>query len=321
MRVVESVLDLVGRTPLFNLSALREPGEACIFAKLEFLNPCGSVKDRIGLAMILRAEREGALKPGGTVIEATAGNTGIGVALAGVQRGYRVIIVMPEGYAPEKMALVNGLGAELVVTPGNTKMLVAVARAEALAREIPGAVLLQQFKNPANPQVHYETTAAEIWEQMEGRVDGLAVGAGSGGTFTGIARFLKERTPQARCFVVEPPGSLFGGCPFEAPHRVEGIGNSFWPEVLDRSLVDGVFTIPDSETYSWVVRLGRMGLLVASSSGANLAGAKRLAKMLGANKRVVTVFPDSSERYLNKYKYDGLVDGKPIVDGEGEGRE
>lgn len=318
MRVVESVLDLVGKTPLFDLSALREPGEASIFAKLEYFNPCGSVKDRIGLAMILRAEREGALKPGGTVVEATAGNTGIGVALAGVQRGYRVIIVMPEGYAPEKMALVKGLGAELVLTPGNTKMLEAVALAERITASTPGAVLLQQFKNPANPQVHYETTAAEIWEQMEGRVDGLAVGAGSGGTFTGIARFLKERNPRARCFVVEPPGSLFGGHPFDAPHRVEGIGNSFWPEVLDRSLVDGVFTIPDSETYAWVDRLGRMGLLVASSSGANLAGSKRLAQMLGAGKRVVTVFPDSSERYLNKYKYDGLVDGKPIVDGEGK---
>jgi cysteine synthase len=316
MKVVDNVLSLVGGTPMLRLRSLREPGEGEIFAKLEFLNPCGSVKDRIGLAMILRAEREGTLKPGGTVVEATAGNTGIGVALAGVQRGYRVIIVMPEGYAQEKMALVKGLGAELVLTPGNTKMTEAVALAERIAERTPGAVLLQQFKNPANPQVHYETTAAEIWEQMEGRVDGVALGAGSGGTFTGVARYVKERNPAAQCWIVEPPGSLFGGNPHEAPHRVEGIGNSFWPEVLDRSLVDGVFTIPDSQTYAMVDRLGRMGLLVGSSSGAAVCGAKGLARRLGEGRRVVTLLPDSSQRYLNKYAYEGLVDGEPIPEGE-----
>lgn len=314
MRVVTNVIELIGRTPMMHMRAIREPGEADIFAKLEFLNPCGSVKDRIGLAMIEAAERDGRLKPGGTAIEATAGNTGIAVALAGVQRGYRVIIVMPEGYAAEKMALVKGLGAELVVTAGNTKMTGAIEEAERLAREIPGAVLLQQFSNPANPQAHYDTTGPEIWEQMEGRVDGVVLGAGSGGTFTGVARFVKERNPDARCYVVEPPGSFLGGNPFDAPHRVEGIGNSFWPEVLDRAVVDGVYTIPDSETYGWVDRLGRLGLLVASSSGANLAGAKRLARMLGPGKRVATMFPDSSQRYLRKYAYDGLVDGEPITD-------
>jgi O-acetylserine dependent cystathionine beta-synthase len=314
MRVVNNVTQLVGKTPMIHLEALREPGEAAIYAKLEFLNPGGSVKDRIGLAMIEAAERAGTLEAGGTVLEATAGNTGIAVALAGVQRGYRVIIVMPEGYAAEKMALVTGLGAELVVTPGNTKMSVAIEEAERLARSIPGAVHLRQFENPANPRAHYDTTGPEIWEQMEERVDGVAVGAGSGGTFTGVARFLKERNPAVVCYVVEPPGSLFGGEPYEAPHRVEGIGNAFWPEVLDRGLVDGVFTIPDSETYDWVDRLGRLGLLAASSSGANLAGAKRLARLLGEGKRVVTLFPDSSQRYLRKYAYDGLVDGEPIVD-------
>lgn len=312
MTVATSVLDLIGRTPMIRLDALREPGEAEIFTKLESFNPGGSVKDRIGLAMIRRAEASGELRPGGTVVEATAGNTGIGVALAGVGLGYRVVIVMPEGYAPEKMALVKGLGAELVVTKGNTKILGAVAEAERIAAATPGAVLLQQFENPANPQAHYETTGPEIWEQMEGRVDGIALGAGSGGTFTGVARALRERNSSVSCWVVEPPGSLFGGCPFEAPHRVEGIGNSFWPGVFDRSLVDGVFTIPDAETYAMVDRLGRMGLLAASSSGAAACGAKRLARMLGEGKRVVTLFPDSSERYLNKYPYDGLVDGKPI---------
>ncbi len=314
MRVVTNVMDLVGNTPMIRLDALREPGEAHIYAKLEYFNPCGSVKDRIGLAMIEAAEREGRLKPGGTVVEATAGNTGIGVALAGVQRGYRVIIVMPEGFAAEKMALVKALGAELVVTPGNTKMPVAIDEAGRLAREIPGAILLQQFANPANAQAHYDTTGPEMWEQMEGRVDGVAIGAGSGGTFSGVARFVKERNPAALCYVVEPPGSLFGGNPYEAPHRVEGIGNSFWPEVLDRGLMDGVFTVPDTATYSWVDRLAKLGLLVASSSGANMEGAKRLARMLGEGKRVATVFADSSERYLRKYTYDGLVDGEPITD-------
>ena len=312
MRVVSSMLDLVGNTPMIRLLAIKAPGEAEIYAKLEYLNPCGSVKDRIGLAMIRSAERDGRLRAGGTVVEATAGNTGIAVAFAGVQLGYRVIVVMPEGYAPEKMSLVKGLGAELVVTAGNTKISGAVEAAERIAAGLPGAVLLQQFNNPANPQVHYETTAAEIWEQMEGRVDGIALGAGSGGTFTGVARYLKERNPQVMCFVVEPPGSLFGGDPYEAPHRVEGIGNSFWPQVLDRTLMDGVFTIPDASTYSMVDRLARLGILAASSSGASVCGAKRLALMLGEGKRVVTILPDSSERYLRKYAYDGLVDGKPI---------
>ncbi len=314
MKVVETVLELVGRTPVIHLAALREEGEADIYAKMEYLNPCGSVKDRIGLAMILAAEEEGRLSPGGTVIEATAGNTGISVAMAGVQRGYRVIVVMPEGYAPEKMALVRGLGAELVVTEGNRKMTGAIEAAERMAAATPGAVLLQQFKNPANPRIHYETTAAELWEQMEGRIDGAAIGAGSGGTFTGVARFLKEKNPRALCYVVEPPGSLFGGHPYEAPHRVEGIGNSFWPEALDRSLVDGVFTIPDTETYAMVDRLGRLGILAASSSAANVTGAKRLARMLGPGRRVATVLPDSSQRYLNKYAYDGRVDGEAVVD-------
>lgn len=312
MKVVENVLDLVGETPMLHLSALRERGEADIYAKLEYLNPGGSVKDRIGLAMIRAAEEAGKLGAGGTIIEATAGNTGIGVALAGVQRGYRVIIVMPEGYAPEKMALVRGLGAELILTPGDDKIPGAVRRADELERAIEGAVHLRQFSNPANPRAHLESTAQEVWVQLDGRVDGIAIGAGSGGTFSGLAGYLKARNPDVACYVVEPPGSVFGGCPHDAPHRVEGIGNSFWPEVLDRALMDGTFTIPDKETYDWVDRLGRMGVLAGSSSGANMAGAKRLARMLGPGKNVVTMFPDSSERYLNKYAYDGLVDGSPI---------
>ena len=309
-----TILHHIGRTPLVALTRIGRGLPVPVLVKCEHMNPGGSLKDRIALAIVDDAEARGVLRPGATLIEATAGNTGIAVALAGVQLGYRVIVVMPEGYAPEKMALVRALGAELVVTQGNTKIMGAVESAERIARETPGAILLQQFKNPANPLTHYETTAPEIWEQLEGRLDGIAIGAGSGGTFTGLARFFKERNPAAACYIVEPPGSLYGGNPYEAPHRVEGIGNSFWPDVLDRPLVDGVFTIPDHETYAMVDRLARLGILAASSSGASVCAAKRLARMLGEGKRVVTVLPDSSERYLRKYAYDGLVDGKPLDD-------
>ncbi len=312
MRVVESVLDLIGRTPMVHLSAVREPGEADIYLKLEYLNPGMSVKDRTALGMVQAAERDGRLGPGGTLIEATAGNTGVGLALIGACRGYRVIIVMVEGYAVEKMHLIRGLGGELVVVPAAKGMTGAVERARELAASTPGAVMMQQFDNPANPQVHYETTGPEIWEQMGGRVDGIALGAGTGGTFSGVARFLKEKNPSARCYAVEPPDSIFGGGDGEAEHMVEGIGNHWWPGTLDRSLLDGVFTIPHRESYAWVDRLGRMGLLGAASSGANVAGAKRLARMLGEGRRVVTIATDPSERYFSKYIYDGRYEGREI---------
>ncbi len=311
-RVVENVVDLIGNTPMIRLGALKEPGEADVFAKLEFLNPGMSVKDRTALGLIRAAERDGRLKPGGTIIEATAGNTGVGLALVGVSRGYRVVIVMVEGYAQEKMILVRGLGGEIVLAPREGGMAGAVEKAKELERTIPGALMMRQFENEANPRIHYETTGPEIWEQMEGRVDGLAAGAGTGGTFTGIARFLKEKNPAVRCYVVEPPDSIFGGGDGKGTHAVEGIGNNWWPATLDRSLIDGVFTIPHRESYAMVDRLGRMGLLGAASSGANVTGAKRLAKLLGEGKRVVTILTDPSERYFSKYAYDGLYEGRPV---------
>jgi cysteine synthase len=294
------------------LGALSEPGCADIFAKLEYLNPGMSVKDRTALGMILAAERDGSLRPGGTVLEATAGNTGVGLALVGVSRGYRVVIVMVEGYAQEKMILVRGLGGEVVLVPASVGMKGAVARATEIAASIPGAVMMRQFDNPANPAIHYETTGPEIWEQVEGRVDGFVTGAGTGGTFTGIARYLKERNPSVACWVVEPPDSIFGGGTGEGPHAVEGIGNHWWPRVFDRSLIDGVFTIPHGESYAMVDRLGRLGYLAAASSGANVSGALRLARTLGTGKRVVTLLCDPSERYFSKYAYDGLYEGQPI---------
>lgn len=312
MNVVESVVDLIGKTPLVRLGGLREEGAADIWAKLEYLNPGMSVKDRTALGLIRAAERDGRLKPGGTVIEATAGNTGVGLALVGVSRGYRVIIVMVEGYAREKMVLVRGLGGELVVVPPAGGMASAVARAKELEAQIPGAVMMRQFENPANPGIHYETTGPEIWEQLDGRVDGFVTGAGTGGTFAGIARYLKEKSPACRCFVVEPPDSILGGGDGKGEHMVEGIGNSWWPAILDRAVVDGVYTIPHRESYAMVDRLGRMGLLGAASSGANVSGALRLARTLGSGKNVVTILTDPSERYFSKYVYDGRYEGRPI---------
>lgn len=311
MRVVESVVELIGRTPMVRLGALKEPGEAEIFAKLEYLNPGMSVKDRTALGLIRDAEERGVLAPGGTILEATAGNTGVGLALVGVARGYRVVIVMVEGYAREKMVLIRGLGGEVVLVPHGSGIPGARAKVEELLAALPGAVPMRQFENPANPRIHYETTAPEIWEQLEGRVDGLAVGIGTGGTLTGIAGFLKERGSTA-CWGVEPPDSIFGGGDGKGEHMVEGIGNAFFPATFDASLADGVFTIPHAESYAMVDALGRMGLPAGASSGAAVAGAKRLAKQLGERKRVVTLLTDPSERYFSKYVYDGCYEGRPI---------
>ncbi len=312
MRVVDNVVELIGRTPMIRLGALKEPGEADVFAKLEYLNPGMSVKDRTALGLVRAAEASGALKPGGTILEATAGNTGVGLALVGVSRGYRVVIVMVEGYALEKMILIRGLGGEVVLVPREAGIQGAVAKANELASSIPGAVPMRQFESPANALVHYETTGPEIWEQLEGRVDGVALGVGTGGTFSGVARFLKERNPEIACWGVEPPDSIYGGTGGHGEHMVEGIGNKWFPATFDRTLADGIFTIPHSESFAMVDRLGRTGLPAASSSGANVCGARRLARMLGEGKRVVTILCDPSERYFSKYVYDGLYEGRPI---------
>ncbi len=312
MRVVESVVELIGRTPMVRLGALKEPGEADVFAKLEYLNPGMSVKDRTALGLVRDAEERGLLKPGGTILEATAGNTGVGLALVGAARGYRVVIVMIEGYAREKMLLIRGLGGDVVLVPHGSGIPGAVAKVNELAATIPGAVPMRQFESPANPRIHYETTGPEVWEQLDGRIDGIALGVGTGGTFTGISRYLKERDPAVACWGVEPPDSIYGGGDGTGVHMVEGIGNAFYPATFDRSLADGVFTIPHAESYAMVDALGRLGLPAGASSGAALAGAKRLARKLGAGKRVVTLLTDPSERYFSKYAYDGLYEGRRI---------
>lgn len=277
------------------------PDAADIFVKLEYLNPGGSIKDRIGVGMIARAARAGLLEPGGTIIEPTAGNTGIALALVGVRMGYRVILCVPENFSIEKREVMKALGGEVVLTPKDDGMKGAIARSEELAREIPNSYVPQQFANVFNTESHYETTGPEIYQQMEGRVDAFVTGAGTGGTFTGVARYLRERIPGVYCVVVEPQGSILKGGE-AGPHEVEGIGaSSFIPPVLDLSLADEIIQIVDEPAFAMVARLAREeGILGASSAGANVAAALQVAQKLGRGKRVVTIIPDAAERYISK---------------------
>jgi len=271
-----------------------------VWLKLETMNPGGSVKDRAALGIVLDAERRGALLPGGTICEATAGNTGVGLALIGVQRGYRVRLFVPEGYAEEKCILMRGLGAEVVRTPESEMMAGAIRRALQFERETPGAFAALQFENPANPDFHEQTTAVEIFDQMEGQIDALVLGVGSAGTFTGIARYLKKRLPQILTVAVETEGSVLqGGSP--GPHKVEGIGVSFIPATFDRSVCDRVIRVMDNDAFEMVKRMAREeGVLAGSSAGASMFASVAIARELGAGKRIVTMLPDSAERYLSK---------------------
>jgi cysteine synthase len=304
--VAQSVLDLIGRTPMLHLRRFSPPAGASIYAKLEFLNPGGSVKDRAALGMIDAAEASGRLRPGDTIIEPTAGNTGVGLALIGISRGYRVIVVVPEKFVGPKTAVMNVLGAEIVLTPTEKGIQGAIAKAQELARSLPGAFVPQQFDNPANPDFHERTTAVEIHEQLGRPPEAVALGAGTGGTFTGVARYFKRLDPRVRAVLVEPQGSVWGGGP-PGPHKVEGIGNSFWPAALDRSLVDEVQTVSDDDAFAAVRELARgEGLLVGGSSGAAAHAARDVATRLEPGAAVVTVFADGFERYLGKGVFENL---------------
>jgi len=300
MLTATSILELVGATPLLRLAKLEPDGGAEIWAKLEYLSAGGSVKDRIGVALIRAAERDGRLQPGGTVVDATAGNTGIALAMAGVQLGYRVVLVVPERFSIEKQRLMAALGAEVVTTPSEGGMAQASRRAAEIAASIPGAFHVDQFANPANPQAHHDATGPEILEQTGGRLDALVLGCGSGGTFSGCARFLKQRLPDLLAVAVEPEGSvLAGGEPGD--HEIEGIGMSELYPVMDLDLADEVITVPDPEAFATVRRLAAdCGVLAGSSGGANVAAAIGIASRLGAGRRVVTMVPDSCERYMSK---------------------
>jgi O-acetylserine dependent cystathionine beta-synthase len=309
---VDNILDLIGNTPMLRLTHIPRESDADIFVKMELLNPGFSVKDRIGIGMIRRAEAAGELKPGSTIIEPTAGNTGVGLALAGVRLGYRVILCVPENFSLEKREVMKALGGELVLTPAADGMKAAIAKAQELAKTIENSYVPQQFANPYNTEAHYETTAPEIWEQMEGRIDAWIAGAGTGGTFSGVAKYIKERNPKCWCVVVEPQGSILKGGE-AGPHEVEGIGaSSFIPPVLDMSLADEVIQIYDDPAFRMVRRLAtEEGILGGSSAGANVAATMQVAERLGRGKRVVTLIPDSSERYMSKGIYTKWA--KPIA--------
>ncbi len=301
MRVAANILELVGRTPMVRLEKLVPAGAAEVWAKLEYLNPGGSVKDRAALGIVLDAERRGVLRPGATIVEATAGNTGIGLALIGINRGYKVMLYVPQQFAEEKCMLMRGLGATVVRTPEAEGMAGAIKRALEFEAQTDGAFAALQFENPANPDFHEETTAVEIWEQMRGRVDAWVCGVGSAGTFTGVGRFLKRQLGgRVMNVAVEPQGSVLqGGEP--GTHRVEGIGVTTVPATFDRSVCDRVVMVMDEPAFGMVRRLAtEEGILAGSSAGATVCAALDVARELGAGKRVVVVIPDSAERYLSK---------------------
>jgi cysteine synthase A len=305
MRSAQTITELVGQTPMVRLAPLEPKGGAEIWAKLEYLNPGGSVKDRAALGIVLDAERRGVLIPGSTIVEATAGNTGVGLALIGVNRGYRVVLYVPEQFAEEKCILMRGLGATVIRTPEAEGMAGAIQRALDFERETPGAFAALQFENPANPDFHEQTTAVEIWEQMESRIDAWISGVGSAGTFTGVARFLKKRRAEILCVAVEPQGSVLQGGQ-AGKHKVEGIGVSFIPATFDRSVCDRVIRVMDPPAFEMVRRLAaETGVFAGSSAGAMVCAAVEVARDLGAGKRVVTVIPDSAERYLSKEIFNG----------------
>lgn len=303
MKYYESMQELVGNTPLVKLNHLRMPEGVNLFAKLELWNPGGSVKDRIGRSMLDDAERSGRLRPGGTIIEATAGNTGLGIAFAALNRGYHVIFVVPEKFSQEKQTLMRALGAEIVNTPRAGGMLGANAKADELRASIPGAISLAQFQNPANPQIHHDTTGPEIWEALDGKLNYLVAGAGSGGTYSGVVRYLKEQDPSVRGILADPVGSTMGGGE-HADYDIEGIGNDFIADTMDMTLVDDVVKITDAEAFAGARELAaKEGIFAGSSSGAALAAAKKLIGQ-GARGNLVIILPDRGDRYFSKHLYE-----------------
>ena len=298
MAVYENMQELIGKTPLVRLTHFGFPEEAKVYAKLELWNPSGSVKDRTGLYMLRDAEERGLLKPGGTIVEATAGNTGLGIAFAALNRGYRIIFVVPTKFSQEKQTLMRALGAEIVNTPREGGMLGAEEKANELKASIPGAVSLDQFHNMANPQAHYETTGREIWE-----MDYFVAGAGSGGTYSGAVRYIKEHKPAVSGVLADPVGSTMGGGE-HGDYDIEGVGNDFIADTMDMKLVDRVIKVTDSEAFENSRLLAsREGIFAGSSSGAALAAVRKLVDN-GARGTIVTVFPDRGDRYFSKGLYD-----------------
>ncbi len=309
MQVYDNVSELIGRTPLVRIRRLFPDAQATVLAKLEFYNPASSVKDRIGVAMVDAAEASGQLRPGGTIVEATSGNTGIALAMVGASRGYRVVLTMPETMSRERRALLRAFGAELVLTPGAVGMRGAVDKAEEIGAT-EGAVLVRQFANPANVDVHRRTTAEEIWADTDGTVDIVVSGIGTGGTATGVGQVIKARKPDFQMVAVEPAESqVLAGRP-PAPHKIQGIGANFVPEILDRSVIDAIEPVGSEDAIAMARRAAREeGLLVGISSGAALVAAGRIAaREENAGKTIVVVIPSFGERYLSSILYADLMD-------------
>ncbi|HQR16088.1 MAG TPA: cysteine synthase A [Nitrospira sp.] len=298
------ITELIGGTPLVRLNRLTKPGSATIYAKVESFNPGGSIKDRICLNMINEAERLGKLKPGGTIVEPTSGNTGIGLALVAAVRGYKLILIMPESMSMERASLLSSYGAQLVLTAAWEGMKGSIKEAESIVAQNPSYYMPDQFSNPANPAMHRKTTGPEIVDALDGRVDAFVAAVGTGGTITGCGEVIKERNPAAKIVAVEPAGSpvLSGGDP--GPHKIQGIGAGFVPKVLNRTLLDRVITVTDDEAYQTAKLLAKKeGLLVGISAGANVFAAQKIAEELGPGKNVVTILCDTGERYISIEKY------------------
>jgi cysteine synthase A len=304
MPLHKEITELIGNTPLVRLNRLSKPGAATIYGKVEFFNPGGSVKDRICLNMINEAERQGKLKPGGTIVEPTSGNTGIGLALVAAVRGYKLILVMPESMSMERASLLSSYGAQLVLTPAWEGMKGSIKEAESILAQNPSYFMPDQFSNPANPAMHKMTTAVEIWDALDGKIDALVAAVGTGGTITGCGEFFKEKNPKIHVIAVEPATSpvLSGGDP--GPHKIQGIGAGFIPKVLNRKILDRVITVTDDEAYQTAKQLSKKeGLLVGISAGANVFAAQKVAEELGPDKNVVTILCDTGERYISIEKY------------------
>ncbi|MBP5328791.1 MAG: cysteine synthase family protein [Spirochaetaceae bacterium] len=311
MMIYDSMQELIGNTPLVRLSNVGMPQGINLFAKLELMNPAGSVKDRVGREMIEDAEQRGVLEAGGTIVEGTAGNTGLGIAFAALKKGYKIIFVVPTKFSQEKQTLMKALGAQIVNTPREEGMLGAAKKAEEIRASIPGAVALQQFKNPANPRAHYKTTGPEIYTDLNGKIDYFLAGAGSGGTYAGIMRYLKEKNPEIKGVLADPVGSTMGGGE-HGEYNIEGIGNDFIPETMDMTLVDKIIKINDSDAFEGARELARReGIFAGSSSGGAFSAAKKLTqeiagKVTGTGKtlNIVVVFPDRGDRYFSKGLYE-----------------
>ncbi|MDX8289928.1 cysteine synthase family protein [Metabacillus indicus] len=307
MKVVKGIEELIGRTPLMELTKFPLPNGVRLFAKLEFMNPGGSIKDRLGAELIDEALRTGKVKKGGTIIEPTAGNTGIGLALAAISRNVKVIVCVPEKFSMEKQDLMRALGAEVVNTPTAEGMKGAIKKAQELSEQIPGSYCPQQFGNPANPLTYYKTLGPELWEQLDGKIDVFLAGAGTGGTFMGTAQYLKEVNPGVKTVIVEPEGSILNGGE-SGPHKTEGIGMEFLPDYMDETYFDSIHTVMDTDGFKRVKELAlKEGLLVGSSAGAAMHAALLEAEKAAPGSHIVTIFADSSERYLSKKIYEGGI--------------